>query len=111
MGAVWARIVNSPIHRGERSEREGRGVSARVLRVKQHLVPEGQLHVPPVGVKRRLVSVLLLLEQRQHLRRVVRHQVSSGLAGDGGGGRVWRIGLGEGPALVLTTVGVERRVA
>ncbi len=74
-GAVWARTVNDPIHRKERSERQERGVS-----------------FPPVGVERRLASVLLLLEQRRHLRRDARDQVSSGLARAWGAGERGRRG-------------------
>ena len=63
--------------RGEqRARREG-----RVLRVRQHLVPHSELHVPPGGVELRLAPVLSLLQQRPHFRSHEPHQVRDSLAG------------------------------
>ena len=82
-----------------------------MLRVKQHFVPDGQLHVPPVGVLLCLASILLLQKQRPRLRSDVCHLVGGGLAGASGDGWVRRTRRGEGPARVLTAIGVKRSVA
>ena len=82
-----------------------------MTRVEQHLVPHGELHVPPVGVELRLLPVLPLLQQRPHLRRDTPHQMGSSLARFHGGRRIGGIGRGEWAAGVLAAVGVQGRVA
>ena len=59
LGAVRARIRKGPIHRGDRIERDGRGVCS--VTVLQHLVLHSELHVSPGGVEFRLAPVLPLL--------------------------------------------------
>ena len=59
-----------------KQRQRGKWRNWRLFRVEQHLVPRGELHVPPVSIKLRLrlAQLLLLLQQRKHLRRSAAHE-------------------------------------
>ena len=82
-----------------------------MCRVEQHLVPDGEAHVPAVRVELRLAPVLPLLQQCPHLARYLRQQVGRRRSVASRGGSVWRRGQEQWAARVLAAVGVEGRVA